>query len=158
MVCSLHSVTTGSRDRANVPLIIIIMPERDGIDQGEDLPKASVLVLIRSPYLIRRSNVYCLSPRDVCLFCCFVSITSFFLPLKPRSFCSFNRSSIRMRPTATRNNLLQRELSVSSFFFFLFYFSLEMILFPRTVLNQSINQSINLLSLCIGLSFSSVHG
>ena len=23
MVCSLHSVTTGSRDRANVPLIII---------------------------------------------------------------------------------------------------------------------------------------
>ena len=25
MVCSLHSVTTGSRDRANVPLIIIIM-------------------------------------------------------------------------------------------------------------------------------------
>ena len=24
MVCSLHSVTTGSRDRANVPLIIII--------------------------------------------------------------------------------------------------------------------------------------
>ena len=25
MVCSLHSVTTGSRDRANVPLIIIIV-------------------------------------------------------------------------------------------------------------------------------------
>ena len=25
MVCSLHSVTTGSRDRANVPLIIIII-------------------------------------------------------------------------------------------------------------------------------------
>ena len=25
MVCSLHSVTTGSRDRANVSLIIIIM-------------------------------------------------------------------------------------------------------------------------------------
>ena len=27
MVCSLHSVTTGSRDRANVPLIIIIILE-----------------------------------------------------------------------------------------------------------------------------------
>ena len=26
MVCSLHSVTTGSRDRANVSLIIIIIP------------------------------------------------------------------------------------------------------------------------------------
>ena len=25
MVCSLHSVTTGSRDRVNVPLIIIVM-------------------------------------------------------------------------------------------------------------------------------------
>ena len=25
MVCSLHSVTTGSRDRANVPLIIMII-------------------------------------------------------------------------------------------------------------------------------------
>ena len=25
MVCSLHSVTTGSRDRANVPLIILII-------------------------------------------------------------------------------------------------------------------------------------
>ena len=25
MVCSLHSVTTGSRDRANVPLVIIII-------------------------------------------------------------------------------------------------------------------------------------
>ena len=26
MVCSLHSMTTGSRDRANVSLIIIIIP------------------------------------------------------------------------------------------------------------------------------------
>ena len=32
MVCSLHSVTTGSRDRANVSLIIIIIIQSINLD------------------------------------------------------------------------------------------------------------------------------
>ena len=34
MVCSLHSVTTGSRGRANVPLIIIIIISAVKLDMG----------------------------------------------------------------------------------------------------------------------------
>ena len=41
MVCSLHSVTTGSRDRANVSLIIIIIIDNNTkfdftVDEGKE--------------------------------------------------------------------------------------------------------------------------
>ena len=36
MICSLHSVTTGSRDRANVPLIIIIIHTHCGLNSACD--------------------------------------------------------------------------------------------------------------------------
>ncbi|CAM9391245.1 unnamed protein product [Ascophyllum nodosum] len=43
MVCSLHSVTTGSRDRANVPLIIIIIYPKGSGRGGLSTPSSSVV-------------------------------------------------------------------------------------------------------------------
>ena len=71
------------------------MPERDGKDQGQDRPKASVFVLVRVPSLI--SHKWCELASSIFYF---LALRLFRLRLfvSVETATSFNRSSICMRP------------------------------------------------------------